>query len=809
MRYIFSNFLNIIKRYKVSSLLNIIGMAVAFAAFYVIMTQVCFNLGYNKSLKDADRTFVLSVPSQYNEGKFSISINRPLGEALVSGSSMSEGGGLFGMYAYESGEVCYTRRNDVPVKMHLELMRYSTGGLRALNFEAAEGSLDELSKPLTIAISESSAKKYGLGLGDAISWSDPQGEKGAREIVSIYKDFPKNSDLGTVNAVYDMKDSHIDNRSEWSFDYCVKLQNASQKEEFEKESKSILLGYFKKLYDGAGETLTDEDIDEINNEFNVKLIPFSELFYTKELDGKPGRTGNLTTDMTLLAVAVLIILIALINFINFFFALVPARLRSVNTYKIFGVSRTSLIFNFIFESVGLVAIALALAAIIVILLLRTSIAGILTSSAVFGDNVLVLGMTVGAAILTAVLGSIYPAFYITSFQPALVLKGSFSGSVAGRRLRTALIGFQFIISMSLIVCAMFIKMQHAYMMNYDMGFNKSCLLSGYIPYDVCWYGSQNEAFEDKLRSNPQIQDITWADGNIVSNSRMGWGRDYKGKTIYFQCYPVAYNFLKFMGIDIVDGRDFMKSDESSEDGVIIFNEQAKKDFDIDFVTPAPGHRDGAVTAGICKDFNFKPLQYGRDDFAFYVFGKHRWRDGLTQVYIRTTPGADVQSVIKFVLATVKEMVPYADDELYNIDFFDKELGTQYVQESRLSTLISIFTLVAIIISLMGVFGLVLFDTQHRRREIAVRRVTGGSVGDILKMFNAKYIRIVLASFVITAPLSWWVISRYFAGFAYHTPVHWWVFALSLLIVLAITVLIVTLRSLDAATSNPVDSLKND
>ena len=643
MRYIFNNFLNTLKRYKVSSLLNIIGMAVAFAAFYVIMTQVCFNLGYNKSLKDADRTFVMSVPSQYNEGKFNIFISRPLGEALVSGSSMSEGGGVFSMYV--SDDVCYTRRNDAPVKMHLDLMQYSAGGLRALNFEAVEGSLDELSKPATIAISESSAKKYELKIGDNISWSDQQGEKGAREIVSIYKDFPKNSDLSMVNAVYDMKDNYVDNRSEWSFPYCVKLQNASQKEEFEKESKSILIDYFKKLYDGAGEALSDEDIDEINNEFNIKLIPLSELFYTKELDGKPGRTGNLTTDMTLLAVAVLIILIALINFINFFFALVPARLRSVNTYKIFGVSRTSLIFNFIFESVGLVAIALALAAIIVILLLRTSVAGILSSSAVFGDNVPVLAMTVGAAVLTAVLGSIYPAFYITSFQPALVLKGSFSGSASGRRFRTARIGFQFVSSKSLIIIAKYIQMQHTYMMNYDMGFNKSCLLSGYIPYDVCWYGSQNEAFEDKLRSNPQIQDITWADGRIIDVSRMGWGREYKGKTINFQCYPVAYNFLKFMGIDIVDGRDFMKSDEVSEGGVMIFNEQAKKDFDVDFVTPAPGHEDGTVTAGICKDFNFRPLQYGRGDFAFYIFGKNTWGYVVQQVYLRTAPGADVQSGI--------------------------------------------------------------------------------------------------------------------------------------------------------------------
>ena len=342
-----------------------------------------------------------------------------------------------------------------------------------------------------------------------------------------------------------------------------------------------------------------------------------------------------------------------------------------------------------------------------------------------------------------------------------------------------------------------------------MGFDKSHLLSGKMPYGLCWYGSQNEAFEDKLRSNPDILDITWADGKIVNTSRMGWGRDYKGESINFQCYPVAYNFLSFMGIDIVEGRNFTKSDEISDGGTMIFNEQAQKEFGIDLETPAPGHVDGSITAGICKDFNFKPLQYGRDAFAFYVFGKNRWRRGLRQIYVRTAPGADVRAVIKFILDTVKEMRPDVDPELYYIDFFDQELGAQYKQESRLSMLISIFTMIAIIISLMGVFGLVLFDTQHRSREIAVRRVMGGSVGDIVRMFNAKYIRIVLAGFVIAAPLSWWIVRRYFAGFAYHTAISWWVFAVALLIVLAITVLIVTLRSLKAATSNPVEQLKND
>ena len=805
MKYLFHNFISTLRRYRMSSLLNIIGMAVAFAAFYVIMTQVCWNFSYNKSLKDADRTFVISLPSQYSPGKYSIWVCRPLAEAMVAGSSSVESGGLYETFKSDKESLCWTRKDGVPVKMHLDLSQFSSGSIKALNFSAVEGSMDGLSKPETIALSESFAKKNGLTIGDRISWQDPEDEQNAQEIVAIYSDFPDNSDLGLNDAIYDIKDNGIDDNSEWSYNYIVKLHDKSRKEEFEKDCDKFVREYIEKLYDGSG--ADEAELDEICSGLKVKLVSLSDIFYSQELDGTPGRRGNKTTDMTLLAVAILTILIAMINFFNFFFALVPARLRSVNTYKIFGVSRTALILNFIFESVGLVVIALALSALAVLLFMRTSAAGILTAP-VWG-NALVLWMTIGAAVVTAVVGSIYPALYITSFQPALVLKGSFSGSAAGRSLRNTLICFQFVISMSLIICAMFIRMQHTYMMNYDMGFDKSHLLSGKMPYGLCWYGSQNEAFEDKLRSNPDILDITWADGKIVNTSRMGWGRDYKGESINFQCYPVAYNFLSFMGIDIVEGRNFTKSDEISDGGTMIFNEQAQKEFGIDLETPAPGHVDGSITAGICKDFNFKPLQYGRDAFAFYVFGKNRWRRGLQQIYVRTAPGADVRAVIKFILDTVQDMRPDVDPELYYIDFFDQELGTQYKQESRLSMLISIFTMIAIIISLMGVFGLVLFDTQHRSREIAVRRVMGGSVGDIVRMFNAKYIRIVLAGFVIAAPLSWWIVRRYFAGFAYHTAISWWVFAVALLIVLAITVLIVTLRSLKAATSNPVEQLKND
>ncbi len=813
MRHIFQNFINTLRKYKVSSFLNIVGMAVAFAAFYVILTQVSYNFGYNGKLKDCDKIFVITSPSNYETGKFAAWMNRPFGEKVISGTPMAEIGGVIDIHDHSSNDICWTRRNDTGIKLHLETPReFSIGGIKTLGFNFITGSVEDLMKPHTFAIQENIASKLGLSVGDKVSWNDPEGEKMAMEIVGIYEDFQKNSDLYNIAGVYSIGDESIDSFGEWSYNYVVKLQAPTEKDKFEEYATGVLLDMLKERYLGyyGDEERAMQELQVAEKQLQIHLISLKDCFYSSELENSVGRKGNKTTDCTLLAIALLTIVIALINFINFFFALVPVRLRSVNTYKIFGVSRSSLILNFVFESAGLAILALALAGVIVKLFLIYLQADLLQAPADFSNNIPIALLTVITALTICTAGSIYPAIYITSFQPALVLKGSFSGSRAGRNLRNGLIGFQYVISISLIVCATFIRLQHTYMMNYDMGFNKEHLLSGKMPYGLCWYGEQNQAFEDKLRSNPGIEDITWADGKLVYKSRMGWGRDYKGNSINFQCYPVAPNFLRFMGIEIVEGRDFTSSDDISENATMIFNEQAKKDFDIDLETPAPGHSDNCVTIGICKNFNYKPLQYSNSDFAFYNFGKdHSWRSGLRQIYIRTAPGANALDIINFVRNTVQEMRPDIDPETYDIDFFDKELGSQYKQESRMSSIITLFTLIAIIISLMGVFGLVLFDTQHRSREIAIRRVNGARVKDILKMFNAKYIAIVLISFVIAVPLCWRIVSSYFNGFAYHTAIHWWVFALSLAIILLVTVVIVTLRSLNAATSNPVEQLKNE
>ena len=557
-----------------------------------------------------------------------------------------------------------------------------------------------------------------------------------------------------------------------------------------------------------------EKIEENMKRLKVTLVPFADIYYNPNIDQKfaVSRSGNRTTDISLLVVAILIILIALINFVNFFFALVPARVRSVNTYKVFGTSRSTLVFNFIMESVGLSLIALLLATVIVVLFARSSMVEILSAPLDADINISIVILTVAVVLISAVAGSIFPAFYITSFQPALVLKGSFGTSGMGRSFRNLLIGVQFTISIALIVCAIFVRLQHSYMMNYDMGFDKEYLVTGHLPSGVCWWGDKNNAFENKLRNNPDIVDLTWSDGQIVNVSRMGWGRDYKGQQISFQCYPVAYNFLTVMGIEMAQGRNFSRADEESETSTMIFNEEAQRRYDITLDTGGPGHQEQpAVVAGICKDFSFRPLQYSNFPLAFYIFGKdHSWRkSGLRHVYVRIRAGADPKEVMSFIRNTVLEIAPDTDPDTIYLDLFDEELSRMYKAEDKLSKQITAFTLVAIILSLMGVFGLVLFETQHRKKEIAIRRVLGAGMGDVLRMFCWKYSLIVIVCFVIAAPVSWIIIDNYLSNFAYRTSLDWWVFAVALAVVLAVTIAVVVTRSYKAASSNPVDSIKSE
>ncbi len=811
MKIAFRNFLTTLRRYKISSLLNVIGLTLAFTAFYVIMTQVWWELGYNRSLHEADRIYLVENEDWYEPGKWSSWLNRPVPERVIASTAGVEVGGC--MWGGFGSGTCWTS-NEPSFgynKFSASCGSVSLPFLDVFAFRSVEGDVHDIGKPKSVIVSREAAERMRVGVGSLI-WVDtdePQPD-GAMEVVAVFEDFPDNSLLGECEVVKNLGETNLYTTSEWSFNYFVKFRPGADPDEFARQWTNVNQEMQREAAEkraAAGDAADDDDESGI---YGVRLSPVSDLYFESDSQA-PCRQGSVVTTYTLLGIAVLVIVLAFINFVNFFFALVPVRIRTVNTFKVFGAPASSLRFNFVFEAFGLVLIALLAAWYVSFALQGTEFASYISASLALSQNLEVVGLVAVVAFVMALAASLYPAWYITSFAPALVVKGSFGGTRSGRRLRTLLLGVQFFISIGLIIATSFIRLQHDYMMHYDMGFDKENLLAvrlserGAVSYD---------ALRQKLLSDPQVKDVTGATSRLVSVGRMGWGREFKGRQVAFQSYVVQPDFLRVMGIPITDGRDFLESDFDKELGTMIFNEAARREFEMQvgdringFVLP-----DEQIV-GFCADFNFKPLQYGVSPFCFYLLPKKIQQENYWHlphvVYVRMTPGADIAAVTAHIRRCIAEVDPRTEPGDIVVRVFDEELGLEYDNERKLTAIVGLFALLAVVIALMGVFGLVLFETQHRRREIAVRRVMGASRGEILAMFNRRYVMLVAVCFVLAVPVSIWAVRHWLAGFAYAVPLYWWVFALALAGVLAVTALTVTVRSWRAVNENPAESVKSE
>ena len=775
-----------------SSVLNILGLTAAFAALYIILVQVHHDLTYNKGLKDSDRIYVLTK-KDINQSEYTSYLCRPMGEYVLNASPDIEVGGC-GRIA---GVPAKIRVSDDLSPVSGSQVALNKGARAVFGFELVAGNWDDLTGE-ALAVSESMAKRLGIQVGDVVKnlaetkWIETT-------IVAIYKDMPKHSDLSSFDIVSDMPDVWLDEWKSFSFFYFLKLRKGADPNAIVEVAKPVCRQFFSEM--NGGIEATDDDV-----KFGLYPVRLTDMYFDSNSYYAPGKAGNKTTTMTLLIIAVFVVVIAFINYINFFFAMVPLRLKSINTRKILGSSRFQLVMSSVGESITMVAIALALSVVIVILFKQSTLSSLIETSLDFSQNWGVVALTVVLALLISVAASIYPALFATSFNPAFALKGTLGTTQKGKAFRIGLIGLQFTVSIVLIICAIFIHEQRQYMLNHDMGFNQECLLQSRVSWKLA---TNREAVENRLKADAAIKDIAWGSGSFIKDTRMSWGRTVHGEDAGWQVYPVSWNFLRFMGIDIVEGRDFTEADEQST-GTYIFNEFARDYYNITLDDQIGGHDDQiAEIAGFCKDFNFCALRNGMGPFAFYVYGKDPWNI-CNMLFIRTEPGVDVPALKVRIAQTLEDLDPDLGNGVdIEVTPFSQALENQYKNEQNLSKLVTLFTILAIVISLMGVFGLVMFETEHRRKEIGIRRVHGATVQQILAMFNSRFVKIVLVCFVIAVPVSIVIMRRYLEGFAYQVPLYIWVFAIALMAVLAVTIAVVTLRSLRAATVNPVKSLRSE
>ena len=801
MKIALRNFLTTLRRYKASSLLNIVGLTLAFTACYIILVQVRWEMTYNRTLRDSERIYLVESTDWYTPGAWQSWLCRPMVERFITSTSAVESGGCtwggFGpmtVLRENASKMGYDRFNNIYTgSISLPL-------LDVFDFKSVAGDVHDLKRAQSVIISRSTAEQLGVGVGDMI-WCniDQPTAENAREVVAVFEDFPANSLMAKCHMANDLGDRSLDDPSEWSYNYYIRFQPGTDLRTVIKEWKRL----FVEMYPG-----------EANEEGQLETEPFRlsciRDLYFEEDSRVPCAQGSLVTTYTLLGIALLVIALAFINFVNFFFALVPVRIRTVNTFKVFGAPNASLRFGFVFEAVGLVVIALLLAWYLAFAIQSTELASYISAPLNLAQNLPVIGVLLAVAVVMALVASLYPAWYITSFPPAMVVKGSFSGTAGGRRLRTLLLGFQFTISLGLIVATGFILLQHNFMLRQEMGFDRRNLMAVQLSEKAAL---GYDALRDRLLTDPRVVDVTAAEGQLVNVSRMSWGRTYKERRVSLQAYIVRWNFLKMMGIPVTDGRDFLETDEHKETGMLICNEAARREYGFELGDEIGGFCGTDPLVGVCADFHFRPMQYDIIPFVFYVIPEEMSQNAGGRasqlLYLRYRPEADVAEVADYLRQCIAETDPHLTPGEIEIRTFEEELGAEYAKERRLATVVGLFTLLSVVIALMGVFGIVLFETQHRRREVAVRKVMGATTAEILRLFNRHYIQLVVVSFVIAAPLNLWIVRRWIASFAYRTPIHWWVFAAAFVAVLLVTIGTVTFCSWRTAGENPADSVKSE
>ena len=558
--------------------------------------------------------------------------------------------------------------------------------------------------------------------------------------------------------------------------------------------------------------MADEVADNFNRHFDfkkiyhegeqIRLVPLTDIYYMNETqDGGTFRSGNKEVTALLFGIALLIVIVAAINFTNFSTSLTPLRIKSINTQKVLGSSDTLLRRSLLIEAALISFMAWLVSLVIVWGLDWAEALPFIEADLSLVSNLPIVFLCGIVALVIGWLAGIYPAYYITSFPPALVLKGSFGLSPSGRKLRTTLICVQFVVSIVLIIGACFVQIQNSYMRNFSLGFDKDQV--AIVELNETMYNKHHDTYVNRLKENPGIEDVAFAMEKVGSKDGYNTnGGNYKGKDFQYFIIIASSNFLRVMGIPVIEGRDFSKADELSDHVSYIFNRTAMEGLDMQVGDAFDSYSSGHLI-GFSDDVKFTSLRGGEDNIAFLVgnFGY-----SLPISYIRLKAGSDIHAVVGHIQETMRELDPSYP---FNIEFYDEIFNHLYRKEENLRDLVTVFSLLAIIISLVGVFGLVVFETQYRRKEIGIRKVHGATVGEILLMFNKAYLRIVGICFVIAAPVAWQGVKMWLEGFAYKTPLHWWVFLIALLIVTVITLLTVSFQNWKAANENPVNSIKSE
>ena len=795
MKLMIRNLLYLFKRFKTAVVLNLFGLTIAFAAFLLIVMQVDYEMNYDAMHSKSGRTFRLEA----NHGEFEHNAIH----CLMFSDAFFNSSAHITDYSYRCpfyGGERYCQIDEVDdqgeAKVFKENFQLCLPNISdVFDFHMKEGSVGCLSIPGSVLIPESVAKRLfdkQSAIGKRIRMSGSSGWQPVSTTIltigGVYKDFPGNTTV--QNRIYVPMDQLDLLKSSWQMyanEIYVTLDDPLNKEE--------VLDHFNKTFDFAKSQMGSAQ------EIALRLTPLKEVYYTHDTTFDFNPKGHRETNYVLLGIAFLILFIAGINFTNLTTSLIPLRLKTINTHRVLGCSIYKLQAISLIESIVICLISYILALFIVNDLSYTPIANWVDADIRLSQYKGLILLTALIAILTGCLAGLYPAIRSTSYAPALVLKGSFGLSPKGKKVRVALIGFQYTVSIALIIVTLFMGLQNHFMTSSEqLGFNKDQVAIVNLTPEI--YAKHKPQYIQKLKDYPGIEDVAFSVYELSKEDDMidlEYAR-HEDKDVFFKVFYASENFLSVMDIQVEEGRDFTREDLNKAQSDYIINPAAERDFHLH-----PGDRfNDRTVLGVSKDFRFNSCRIASSPFVFAL--NNDIPNPKLVSYIRFNSKTNLQEAVAHVRETLKEIDPTFP---FEISFYNTILNNLYQKEQTLGKLISLFGIMAILISIVGVFGLVLFETQYRRKEIGIRKINGATTGQILLMFNKTYIRIVSVCFIISIPIAWMGTQQWLENFAYKTPLHLWVFIVAFLIILSVTIGTVTFRNWQAANENPVNSVKSE
>jgi putative ABC transport system permease protein len=817
-----------IRKNKLTAFINISGLAIAMGAVLLIYVYIVDELSYDQYNSKIDRTYRVTREFIDDTGvvngsfsaiapAFGPVLKNDFGEIEAAARTLSFFD--FDMAVEENGERTRVAHEE-------EVFLVEPDVFTIFDISVVSGNpLKDLERPFTVMLSEKMAQKYfsskdvvGKRLQGIAAMKVAATDNYDLEVIGVYKDFPSQSHWHPdfLMAFSTLNDSTIYGRNQLedfgdnAFDTYVLLEAGTSPQRLEAALPAFLdknLGAHARANWGVSQNWVASKANKLH------LQPVADIHLRSQFADEIEVNGNINNVYMMGMIGLFILLIACFNFINLSTARATNRAKEVGMRKVVGALKSQLIVQYLSESVliAFFALLLALAFATTALPWINNFTGKSISLDLISQWPLFAGMT-AFAFMVGILAGTYPAFIISAFRPAAVLKGQ-PGSVTGKGgIRRVLVVAQFSVSIVLIIATAVTIQQLGYLNTRDLGYDKDQIITlrGYAELD-----NNYDAFYNSLASSSAIR-------NIARSSRLPTGRllDWWGGVsvvkgdslvdtgIVPKSLAVDYEFFSTYGIQLAAGRSFSRafsSDASEETRAFVINETAARR--IGWKSPEEGigkdFKYGDATGkliGIVKDFNFESLHHEILPMVFFL-GGHNSRNLSVQI-----DGARFQQGIAELEKRWKEFLPARP---FEYQFMSERYRRLYEADQKQSQLFAIFSAVAIFIACLGLFGLAAFNTLQRIKEIAIRKVLGATVTNILALLSREIVTLIVVASIIAWPIAWLVMRRWLSTFAYHIDMSVLVYALTAIGTIIVALLTVSVQALRAALVNPSSTLHNE